>query len=279
MQQDRTHALEHVRGGQRERDHLQPARQHRDRVVNAAEWEQQKGKRPGELLRAKPVAQDDACRDQAERPARQNQHGEEGDERQAEIEQIEAEQEISSRRHRNHAHAEADHAPDAQRYDEFIRTERARQQIAEIARPHLLDEGGGETDIRAEQNVPQQDRADEHAGSLRHWVGGAREIFLEEAPGQHLEGLYTQRQCPSVAHDALRAEDSSASSRVRFARRRTTSRNTSSKVFRPKVAISVLGVSSSMMRPASSRMTRSASRSTSVILWEASSNVAPRDRA
>src|SRR5680860_1434577 len=43
--------------------------------------------------------------------------------------------------------------------------------------------------------------------------------------------------------------------------------------------MSARGVSSSMMRPASSKMTRSARRSTSAMLWEASSTVALRSRA
>ena len=64
---------------------------------------------------------------------------------------------------------------------------RARQQIAEIARPHLLDEGGGKTDLGAEQNVPEQNAADQHAGTLRDRACRAGKIFLQEAPSQHLQ--------------------------------------------------------------------------------------------
>jgi hypothetical protein len=51
-------------------------------------------------------------------------------------------------------------------------------------------------------------------------------------------------------------------------------RNTSSSVSRPKRLISSAGVSSAMMRPFSSMMTRVARRSTSAMLCEASTSVA-----
>ena len=58
--------------------------------------------------------------------------------------------------------------------------------------------------------------------------------------------------------------------------RRAMARNTSSRLARPKRLISSAGVSSAMMRPFSSMMTRSASRSTSAMLCEASTMVAAR---
>ena len=69
---------------------------------------------------------------------------------------IEAEEEISRDGDRNHAHRKTDHTPGAQGGDKLVGTQRADQEIAEIARPHLLDEGGGEADLGAEQDVPKQ---------------------------------------------------------------------------------------------------------------------------
>ena len=187
VQQDRAHALEHMGRRQSERNRLEPVRQHRHRVIDARERQQDEGKRPGKLLGAEPVAQDHAGREKSERPARQHEQREEGDERKPEIEQVEAEEEIGGDRDRDHADGKPQHAPHAQGGDELEGSKRAREQIAEIARPHLLDEGGGEADLGAEQNVPQQHRADQHAGGLRERARGAGEIFLEKAPGEHLE--------------------------------------------------------------------------------------------
>src|SRR5689334_5315517 len=50
---------------------------------------------------------------------------------------------------------------DDQRHDELGRTQRADHQVGEVARPHLLEERERETELAAEQDVPQQHRTDE----------------------------------------------------------------------------------------------------------------------
>src|SRR4030095_5901346 len=108
-----------------------------------------------------PMGKDHPRRDEPERPAREDEDGEESGERKPEVEEIEAEDEIGGERDRDHAHRETDHAPKTERGDEFERPQRADEEIAEIARPHLFDEGRREADLGTEQNVPEQNRADQ----------------------------------------------------------------------------------------------------------------------
>ena len=83
MEQHGAHPLEHVRGRQRERDRLQPSRQHGDRVVDAGHRGEQEDRGPGELLGAQPPAQDHPRHGEPDRPAERQQVHEERDQRQS----------------------------------------------------------------------------------------------------------------------------------------------------------------------------------------------------
>ena len=111
-----------------------------------------------------------ATRD-ADRPAGQDQVDEEHREREAEAAEIEAEERDRQQRHRHHADREPDDAHDHQRGDELDRPQRAHHQVAHVARPHLLQERDREAELAAEQDVPQQHRADEGAAGLREEAG------------------------------------------------------------------------------------------------------------
>ena len=70
-------------------------------------------------------------------------------------------------RHRDHADRKPHDAHDHQRGDELDRPQRRHHEVAEIARVHLLQERNREAELAAEQDVPQQHRADEHAAGAR----------------------------------------------------------------------------------------------------------------
>ena len=161
--------------------------------------------------------------------------------------EIEAEEPDRQNRHGNHADDKAHEAHRHQRHQEFAGAQRAHQQIGEIARPHLLKEREGEALLRAQQNVPQQHRADQRAGQLAGETpraAGGGKIALEKAPGQHLhhrpighldETRPGRAQQIGVAqhHRADAGEGKTAHETAPLARPRATSRNTSSKVARP----------------------------------------------
>src|SRR5262249_49909965 len=132
----------------------------------------------------------------------------------------------------------------------------------------------------------------------------ARQIALQEAPHQHLHQRPVdelRRPRPGGADDVPVAQDHApyppggGGERRLLSKprgvplgphyrpcswsagfRRAMASNTSSRLVRRKRWISSGGVSSAITRPRSNMMTRSASRSTSAILWEASTTVARR---
>ena len=85
--------------------------------------------------------------------------------------EIEAEKRDGEQRDRHHADGEPDEAHDHQRAYELDRTQRADHQVAEVTRPHLLEKRYRETELPAEQYVPEQDRADKNAGGTREESG------------------------------------------------------------------------------------------------------------
>ena len=105
--------------------------------------------------------------------------------REAEAVEVEAEERDREQRHRHHADRQADQAHDHQRADEFDRPQRADHQVAEVARPHLLEEGDRESELAAEQDVPEQHRADEHAAGAGKEAGILRDVKLQESPDEH----------------------------------------------------------------------------------------------
>ena len=140
------------------------------------------------VLGAQAVAQHQPGDEDPDRPAGQHQIGEERREREAERPQIEAEERDRQQRHRHHADREPHQAHDHQRGDELDRPQRRHHQVAEIARPHLLEERDREAELAAKQDVPQQHRADEGAAGAREEAGVLRRLQLQEAPHQHLHG-------------------------------------------------------------------------------------------
>ena len=135
--------------------------------------------------------------------------------------------------------------------DELGGAQRRDHQVAEVARVHLFEERDREAELPAEQDVPQQHGADQHAARLREQARLLRQIGLQEAPHQHLHGRPVDQlgqarprraqQIPIAQHhrgDAARRERRMRARRAliappRGSRPRATSRNTSSSVSRP----------------------------------------------
>ena len=67
-----------------------------------------------------------------------------------------------------------------------VGAQRRDQQVAEVARVHLLEERDREAELSAEQDVPQQHGADEDAAGLREEARLLGDVGLQEAPHQHL---------------------------------------------------------------------------------------------
>ena len=99
---------------------------------------------------------------------------EERRQREAERPQVEAEERDREQRHRHHADREADDAHHHQRRDEFGGPQRRDHQVAEVARPHLLEKRDREPELAAEQDVPQHHRADQHTAGTRIEIGSGR---------------------------------------------------------------------------------------------------------
>ena len=130
-----------------------------------------------------------------------------------------------------------------------VGAQRRDQQVAEIARIHLLEERNREAELSAKQDVPQHHGADQHAAGAGIEARLLGEIGLQETPHQHLHGRPVDQldqarerraqQVPIAQHhrgDAARGETRSAARVHRAASRsrpRATSRNTSSSVSRP----------------------------------------------
>ena len=85
-------------------------------------------------------------------------------------------------RDRHHADRKADDAHDHQGGDELGGAQRRDQQVAEIARIHLLEERDRESELSAEQDVPQQHRADQDAAGLARTCSPARRCRSAGSP-------------------------------------------------------------------------------------------------
>ncbi len=241
-------------GGSASDDPLQPFRQDRDRVIDAAERQQDEGHRPGEPLRAEPFPEHHAGGDEPDRPARQDEVQEEGRNGEPERPEIEAEEE-----HREDCdrHQPDQHAHDAhhhQRRDQLRGPERRHHQVAEVARPHLFQERDGEADLPAEKDVPEEHRADEGAARLRRHGCAIHQVELQEPPHHHLHRRPVDQvddARPGIAEQVPVAQHHRADAAKRYGviggvahsvtsrpfssrrRSRATSRNTSSIVSRP----------------------------------------------
>ena len=234
--------------------------------------------------------------------------------REAEAVDVEPEERDREKRHRHHADREPDDAHDHQRADEFDRAQRADHQVAEIARPHLFQKRDREAELAAKQDVPHQHGADEHAARAREEPRILRDVELQKSPHQQLHrrpvdqlqqprsrtsAADTDSAAPSPRPDAERMSRRWWNARsCRPCRKCGTPERAASIIIAPPRALrrararcrgtpppafrgrsgraDAAGVSSSSMRPRFIMMTRSHSRSTSLMLWEASSTVAPR---
>jgi hypothetical protein len=126
---------------------------------------------------------------------------------------------------------------------------RAHHQVAEIARPHLLEKRNREAELAAEQDVPQDYRADQRAAGTRKEAVVLRNVALQKAPGDDLQRRPVDQlqkprprrhqEIPVAQHHRLDAMDGNPAMRGDLAhgvpsrtRPRATSRNTSSSVAR-----------------------------------------------
>ena len=105
------------------------------------------------------------------------------------------------------------------------RAQRAHHQVADVARPHLLEERRRKAKLAAEQDVPQQHGADQRAGRdggtagrvLRH--RGVRHVGLDEPPGEHLDGRPVDEVERRAARTSAGDRGSATPSRRRAPRR------------------------------------------------------------
>ena len=157
------------------------------RIIDAGQRHQGEHQRPDDAFGAEAVTQHQPRHENADRPAGEDQVAEEGDQRQADAVEIEVEQEHRQQRHRNDADRKPDQAHDHQRDQKLDRLQRAHHQVAEIARPHLLEKRDRKAELAAKQDVPQDHRADQRAAGAREEPGILRDVSLQKAPGDDLQ--------------------------------------------------------------------------------------------
>ena len=162
-------------------------RQHRHRIVNAGQRHQAEHQRPDDAFGAEAVPQHQSRDEDPHRPAGENQVAEEGDQRKSDAVEIEVEEDHRQQRHWNDADREPDQAHDHQRDQKLDRLQRAHHQVAEIARPHLLEKRDGKAELSAKQDVPQDHRADQRAAGAREKPGILRDVSLQKSPGDDLQ--------------------------------------------------------------------------------------------
>ncbi len=165
---------------------MQPERQRRDRIVDAAQRQQHDHDRIGQALGAKALPDHEACNHEPDRPTGQHEVEEEGEQPRPHREHVEAEQHEGQQHHRQRADHEPDQAHQHQRGGELERLQRAHHQVGEVARPDLLQKGEGEAELAAKQHVPEQDGAEQQAGGGGHRRLAVIEVGVEETPHQHL---------------------------------------------------------------------------------------------
>ena len=99
---------------------------------------------------------------------------------------VEAEEGRGDDHGRDEADHEAKNAHDHERQDEFAGPQRAHEEMAEIARPDLLEKAHREAELAAKQHVPKKNAADQRAGRQHRQLRGASDVKLQEAPGEEL---------------------------------------------------------------------------------------------
>ncbi len=150
------HALEHMGGRQCQIHRMQPLRQRFQRIINATKRQQEKVETPGEVFNSKAVTHQKSAHQQPDCPARRHQIEEEGDQHQPHVIGIEAEEHDHQHAHRYHANQHPQYGDQHQRCGQFGGPQRVDYQMADIARPHLLQKGHRKPDLAPEKNIPQQ---------------------------------------------------------------------------------------------------------------------------
>jgi len=136
---DGSHALENVSGGQAPGDILQPPGQNRDGVIDRTDRRQDEHRKPGNTFSPKPVAQDQPADRESDRPTHDHEQGKERDQRQAKAENRVMVKRNCEERRRHDADGDTHEAHENERDHPFVRPQRRREEMAQIARPHLLE--------------------------------------------------------------------------------------------------------------------------------------------
>src|SRR6185312_15237381 len=167
LKQDGAHAFEDIGRCKGQGNPLEPGGQDGERIVDTAQGHEREYQGPGDILRTEAIAQQKSADEEAESPARQHQVEEEGDEPQAEPVDIEAEEEDRKQAHRHDTDQYTDDADDRHRENMLERPQGADEQVSEIARVKLLQEGEVEAELAAEEDIPEEHAAYQGSGRRR----------------------------------------------------------------------------------------------------------------
>src|SRR4029078_7686820 len=116
-----------------------------------------------EPLGAEAVPEDDAAGQDRQRPAGEEEVGEESGKAETERPEIVAEKKNREEGDRQEADHQTDEAHQNERADQLDPRQRADEEVRHVARPHLFQERDVEAELAADQHVPEQDAADEDA--------------------------------------------------------------------------------------------------------------------
>ena len=81
-------------------------------------------------------------------------------------------------RRRQDAEQDADHAHRQERQDPLIGPQRGDKEMAEIARPHLLEKRHRQAELATEQHIPQHDRGEQYPESAEDVTRSARQVAI-----------------------------------------------------------------------------------------------------
>src|SRR5437667_3866448 len=185
LQQHRPHALEDVARRNAVRDRLQPCGQHSDRIVDAGHRRDQEHCRPRQLLGSEPPAQHQPGYGETDRPPADDEVHEKSDQRKSQRKNRIVKEQPGEDARPPDADQGAHHAHGELAGDQLPGAQRAHEEIAEIARVHLLEEGQRDAELPAKKDVPEQDRPDEKPWGVGEEVARRSQIHSDEAPHDH----------------------------------------------------------------------------------------------
>src|SRR3984893_12564621 len=113
---------------------------------------------------------------------------EEGNEREPKAVKVESKEGDCEQGDRYHPDREPNEAHDHQRDDELHGAQRSDHHVAQIARPHFLQERNGEAELAAKQDIPHEHGGDEDSARPREESGILRKVELQESPHEQLNG-------------------------------------------------------------------------------------------